>query len=60
MAYVGISGDACPSCISTATTEISNPTNYPEREVVLQCYECGKRTSYGVYKPVGGTLVKIR
>ena len=59
MAYLEIGGDKCPKCGSTKTTETSKPTNYPEREIFLKCYNCGKETSYGKYKLVGRTLVKV-
>jgi len=60
MAYLGIQGEPCPKCGSRSTTEYSKPTVPPEREVILKCYNCKKETSYGIYKPVGNTLVKVR
>lgn len=61
MAYLEIGGDKCPNCGSTATTEISKPTDSFEqrREIFLKCYECGKETSYGEYKLVGRALIKV-
>lgn len=60
MAYLGISGTLCPKCGSTSTTEYSKPTVYPEREVILKCLQCKAETSYGIYKLVGKTLIKVR
>ncbi|MCF8356624.1 MAG: hypothetical protein K9H48_19445 [Melioribacteraceae bacterium] len=58
MAYLGIDGEKCPNCGSTSTTEYSKPTNYPEREIILKCYNCKQETSYGIYSLIGNELVK--
>jgi transcription elongation factor Elf1 len=61
MAYLNIQGDTCPKCGSQKTVETSRAEgcSYPERKVFLKCYNCGAETSYGIYKLMGNTLVKV-
>ena len=59
MAYLEIGGRPCSKCGSTATVEESRPTSYPQREVLLKCYECKNEDSYGIYTLVGNALVKV-
>ncbi len=58
MAYVGIQFSKCSHCGSYVTVEEQQPKGGDECEVFLRCYACNKKTSYGIYIYIHGSLIK--
>ncbi len=59
MAYIGIDGQPCPSCGSTATSEVSKPADYPKRDIYLTCLSCRNESFVGTYEPRNGKLERV-